>query len=110
MKNILLLSFAIALFSCKKEDKKPVETVLVQSFVKSGNGNLKVFESQIQVPVNYSNEFNVEDKSLSIRLVNNIKSLNDSINLKVTYNGVTKQQGMKLVNTTGNISFYLSDF
>lgn len=109
MKYILFIP-VLFLLSCKKEEVKPIETCTVTSFVKSSNGTLKVFEKQFNVSQNYTETVEVTNKELSIKLNNNVKSLNDSISLSVTYNGVTKQKGLKCNNSIGTISIYISDF
>jgi len=110
MKNIILTLIALSLFSCKK--KEPVkESVTVYVYSKTSNAKLKVFEQFIDVKnTTYSNSFEVSEneEKLSIRLENNVKSVNDSIFLRVSYKLKDQQQGMKLVNTIGNISFYLN--
>jgi len=110
MKALLAIILFSVLLSCKKSDTKPTEKCTVTSYVKSGNGTLKTFDKQFSVSKTYSEVIDVTDAELSIKLVNNVKSSNDSIHLAVTYNGITKHRGVKCVNTIGTVSIYLSEF
>ena len=107
---LFILIMAQSLLSCKKSETKPVEKCTITSYVKSGNGTLKTFDKQFSVSKSHSEVVDVTDAELSIKLVNNVKSANDSIHLAVTYNGITKHRGVKCVNTIGTVSIYLSEF
>ncbi len=113
------MSFAIKLIlltllfsSCKKsEDVNPKEVLSVYAYSKSGNATLYFAGNETSVK-ELNKEFKVESNQSDfiVYLKNTTKLPNDSIFLRATYKGVTKQQGMKLTNFIGNISFQLSQF
>jgi len=107
MKKILLTSFAIValLSSCKKTETIKPEQATVEVYHKMANfstnlNGLKSFQSQRIVET-----IDVTDEDLIMYAKNNVKYANDSIFIKVTYKGVTKQAGAKINSlyvTVGN--------
>lgn len=104
----LILLFAV---SCKKkETEAPKESATIEVYCKSGNSNVNSDALETIMQVNYSKTYIVNDPEIQVYVKNNLKSSNDSINIKVTYKGVTKQKGSKCVNTLNMIGFQLSTF
>jgi predicted component of type VI protein secretion system len=104
----IILLFAL---SCKKkESAKPLEVANVEVYCKSANATVNTNILETINTQHFNKSFEVSDPEIVIYVKNNVKSSNDSINIKVTYLGITKQQGMKCVNTIGNVGFQLSSF
>jgi hypothetical protein len=106
----LVIILLFALFSCKKQTTKPVEVAYFECYCKSGNATINADKMQTILTKNYSTSFEVTNEQSILSIKNNIKSSNDSLNLKVTYKGITKQIGVKCVNTLNTLSFQLSTF
>lgn len=104
----IVLLFAL---SCKKkESTKPLEIATVEIYCKSANATLNTNGLETINTQHFNKSFEVSDPEIVVYVKNNVKSSNDSINIKVTYLGITKQLGIKCVNTIGNVGFQLSKF
>lgn len=111
-KTILLL--LIALIGCKKSTKEPEQVVNITFYHKNANftynkgddtGQKQSGNNYEVVNVNLSGK----DKNNVILIKNNTKFPNDSISLTVTYNGVTKQKGLKCSNVFVSLQYQLKD-
>lgn len=113
MKKLIILCL-ITLVGCKKTEKEPEQVVNITFYHKKGNFTYnKADDTGQKTSSNNYEVVNVDlsgkNKSNVVLIKNNSKQHNDSLNLKVTYNGVTSQKGINCSDIFVSLQFQVSE-
>jgi hypothetical protein len=113
MKKLIIL-YLITLIGCKKTEKEPEQIVNITFYHKKGNFTYnKADDTGQKTSSNNYEVVNVnlygKNKNNVILIKNNSKQNNDSLNLKVTYNGVTSQKALNCSNIFVSLQFQVSE-